>query len=106
MRNKYKIPWHIRQYVKRELMDYKSNKLLLDECKGNTRGLLLANKRLTQIDSVIEGLNKEDKEAFDIIFTMQYSQVGAEMVAGLSKAMYYNAMNKIIYLTAKEFDLI
>ena len=46
MKNKYKIPWHVRQYVKKELMDYKSNKKLVANYKGDTRGLILANMRL------------------------------------------------------------
>lgn len=106
MKNKYKIPWHVRQYVKRELMDYKSNKRLLAEYKGSTRGLILVNKRLAQIERVLQKLNKEDREAAELIFIKQYSQVGAEIAAGLSKAAFYNAMNKVIYLTAKEMDLI
>lgn len=106
MRNTYKIPWHIRQYVKRELMDYSSNKKLVANYTGNTRGLILVNKRLAQIESVLDCLNKEDREAAELIFIKQYTQVGAEVAAGLSKAAYYNAMNKVIYFTAKEMDLI
>lgn len=106
MKNTYKIPWHVRQYVKQELMDYKKNKRLLNDYKGSTRGLILVNKRLAQIENVLQRLNKEDKEAAELIFTKQYSQAGAEVAAGLSKAAYYNAMNKVIYFTAKEMDLI
>lgn len=106
MKNTYKIPWHVRQYVKQELMDYKKNKRLLTDYKGSTRGLILVNKRLAQIENVLQRLNKEDKEAAELIFTKQYSQAGAEVAAGLSKAAYYNAMNKVIYYTAKEMDLI
>lgn len=106
MKNNYKIPWHVRQYVKQELMDYKKNKRLLTDYKGSTRGLILVNKRLAQIENVLQRLNKEDKEAAELIFTKQYSQAGAEVAAGLSKAAYYNAMNKVIYYTAKEMDLI
>ena len=53
MKNKYKIPWHVRQYVKKELMDYISNKKLVAKYKGDTRGLILANMRLTQIENVL-----------------------------------------------------
>lgn len=105
MKNRYKLPWHIRQYVKQELMDYQKNKAMLDEYKGNTRGLILANTRLSQIDRVLENLNQEDRELADLIFFKQYSQVGAEVAKGISKACYYNAMNKIIFLTAKEMNL-
>lgn len=114
MKNNYKMPWHIRQYVKRELMDYKDNKKLIEKYannlgrkyKGDTRELILVLARLKHIENVLESLNKEDKEAAEIIFIDQYTQSGAEIAKGLSKAAYYNAMNKIIYLTAREMDLI
>ena len=106
MKNKYKVPWHVRQYVKKELMDYKSNKRLVAKYKGDTRGLILANMRLNQIENVLNRLNKEDKEAAELIFIDQYTQSGAEIAKGLSKAAYYNAMNKVIYLVAVEMDLI
>ena len=106
MKNKYKIPWHVRQYVKKELMDYKSNKKLIAKYKGDTRGLILANMRLKQIDNVLNSLNKEDREAAELIFIDKYTQSGAEIARGLSKAAYYNAMNKVIYLVAVEMDLI
>lgn len=106
MKNKYKIPWHVRQYVKKELMDYKSNKKLITRYKGDTRGLILVNIRLNQIESVLDRLNKEDREAAELIFINKYTQSGAEIAKGLSKAAYYNAMNKVIYLTAVEMDLI
>lgn len=106
MINKYKIPWHVRQYVKKELMDYKSNKKLLARYKGDTRGLILANIRLRQIENVLDRLNKDDREAAELIFIDKYTQNGAEIAKGLSKAAYYNAMNKVIYLVAVEMDLI
>lgn len=106
MKNTYKLPWHVRQYVKKELMDYKNNKKLVANYKGDTRGLILANMRLTQIENVLNRLNKEDREAAELIFIDKYSQSGAEIAKGISKAAYYNAMNKVIYLTAIEMDLI
>lgn len=106
MKSKYKIPWHVRQYVKKELMDYSANKKLIANYKGDTRGLILANIRLDQIDKVLQRLNKEDREAVDIIFIDQYTQSGAEIAKGLSKAAYYNTMNKVIYLVAIEMGLI
>lgn len=106
MKNKYKIPWHIRQYVKKELMDYKSNKKLISKYNGDTRGLILANMRLRQIENVLNSLNKEDREAAELVFIDKYTQSGAEIAKGLSKAAYYNIMNKVIYLVAIEMDLI
>ena len=106
MKNKYKMPWHVRQFVKTELMEYKNNKKLVKKYKGDTRNLLLVNTRLNQIETVLESLNKEDREAAEMIFIDKYTQSGAEIAKGLSKAAYYNAMNKVIYLVAKEMDLI
>ena len=87
-------------------MDYKSNKKLVANYKGDTRGLILVNMRLNQIENVLDRLNKEDREAAELIFIDKYTQSGAEIAKGLSKAAYYNAMNKVIYLTAIEMDLI
>ena len=87
-------------------MDYKSNKKLLKKYKGDTRGLILVNMRLSQIETVLDSLNKEDREAAELIFIDKYTQSGAEIAKGLSKAAYYNAMNKVIYLTALEMELI
>ena len=106
MKNKYKIPWHVRQFVKKELMDYKANKKMIRNYKGDTRALLIAHNRINQIEKVLNSLNKEDREAAELIFIDQYTQSGAEIAKGLSKAAYYNAMNKVIYLVAIEMDLI
>lgn len=100
------MPWHVRQYVKTELMDYKTNRKILDRLEGNTKALLLAEKRLKQIDKVLDSLNEEDRETAEIIFFEQYTQAGAEMAKNVTKAMYYNCMNKVIYLVAKEMELI
>lgn len=102
----YKVPWHVRQYVKQELLDYRKNKKLLKSYKGSTRSLLLAEKRLAAIDTVINKLNEEDADAAICIFFDKYSQAGAEIAKGISKAAYYNTMNKVIYLVAEEMELI
>lgn len=106
MKNTYKLPWHVRQYVKAELMEYKGNKKLLAKCQGNTRTLLLIQNRLEKIEAVFEALNEEDRDVAEIIFYYKYTQAGAETAKSVSKAMYYNTMNKVIYLVAKEMDLI
>ena len=103
---KYKIPWHIRQYVKTELLDYMTYRKLLNQFKGNTRNILIAEKRLMQIDNVLKNLNNYDRDVAELIFFEQYSQVRAEMSKNITKAMYYNCMNKVIYLVAKEMELI
>jgi len=104
--SRYKIKWHVRQFVKAELMDYKQNKIMLDNDKSHTRDLIIVSKRLAQIEAVLQSLNQEDREAAELIFFDKYTQAGAEIAKGLSKAAYYNVMNKVIYLTAREMDLI
>lgn len=106
MRNRYKLPRHIRQFVKCELMNYQDNKRRLENYPGDTRSLLIASTRIAQIENVLNSLNKEDREAAEIIFIDHYTQAGAEVAKGLSKDAYYNAMNKVIYLTAKEMGQI
>ena len=79
---------------------------LVKKLKGNTREIILIKSRLTQIETVFEKLNKEDREAAELIFLDHYTQAGAEVAKGISKAAYYNAMNKVIYMTAREMELI
>lgn len=86
-------------------MDFKSNKKLLRNYKGDTRSLILINTRLKQIEDVFDSLGEEDRKAAEMIFFDKTSQISAECY-GLSKAAYYNVMNKVIFLTAREMDLI
>lgn len=108
--NRYKVPHHIRVFVKKELMDYKKNIRLLNDLSEtsmvNSRGIEVVGKRLFVISQVFENLNEEDRFVAEIIFCQHYTQVGAEVAKGISKAMYYNAMNKVIFLVAKELELI
>ncbi len=104
--NRYKLPWHVRQFVKQELNDYNRNKQRIAMLKGNTKSLILANERINQIEKVFDSLNAEDREVAEIIFINHYSQKKAEIEKGLSYWAYYNGMNKILYLTAEEMELI
>lgn len=106
MKNKYKIPWHIRQFVNKELLDYKANKKLLKSYKGDTRGLLIASTRLCQIEKVFKELNEEDKEIAELIFFEKYTQAKAETTEHIPKSLYYTVKSKVIYLTAIEMELI
>ena len=106
MKSRYKLPWHIRQFVKRELMDYKANKRLVNNYKGDSRNLILVSTRLNHIDNVFNALNEEDREAAELIFIDHYTQAGAEVAKGITKDMFYNTQAKVIYLTAKEMELI
>ncbi len=108
MSKKYKLPLHIKKYIQTELYDYKKNKKLIDILDNNTstRAYLLAIQRINKIEKVLNNLPKEDKEAVKKIFFEKHNQVYAEMNDGITKDMYYNIKNKIIYLTAIEFELI
>lgn len=112
MSKKYKLPLHIKNYIKTELYDYKRNKKLIvelekdAELRGSSRTILLTLQRINKIDKVINNLPKEDKDTVEKIFFEKHNQVYAEMHDNITKDMYYNIMNKMIYLTAIEFDLI
>lgn len=108
MGKKYKLPLHIKKYIQTELYDYKKNKKLIDILDNNTstRTYLLAIQRINKIEKVLNNLPKEDKEAVKKIFFEKHNQVYAEMNDGITKDMYYNIKNKMLYLTAIEFDLI
>ena len=101
---KNKIPWHVRQYVKNELMNYTSTKKLTKEVK-DTRALLVATKRIESIERVFDSLSAEDRKVSDLIFVKHYTQAKAEC-EGIGYKTYYNVMNKVIYITAKELELI
>lgn len=109
MGKKYKLPLHIKKYIQTELYDYKKNKkliVMLEKENVSTRTFLLATQRLNKIDKVYNNLSKEEKEAFEKIFIEKHNQVYAEMHDNITKDMYYNIKNKIIYITAIEFELI
>lgn len=109
---KYKLPLHIKNYVKTELYDYRKNKKIINNLQNqrpneiNTRTLLIATQKINLIENVLNKLNQEEKELINIIFFDKTNQVRAEAYYYISKDAYYNIMNKMLYLTAKEFNLI
>lgn len=112
MMTRYKLPLHIKNYVKQELYDYKKNKkIILELQKQNpseiiTRTLLIATQKTNQIENVWNRLSPEEKELVEIIFFKKTNQIRAEAFYYISKDAYYNIMNKMLYLTALEFNLI
>lgn len=108
MKNKYKLPLHIKNYIKTELYDYKKNKKLINNINNNTstRTYLLAIQRINKIDKVYNSLSREEQESVKKIFFEKHNQVYAETHDNITKDMYYNIKNKMIYLTAIEFELI
>lgn len=101
-----KMPWHVRQFVKQELMDYQKNIKLLSDYKGSTRGLLIAERRVKQIQEALKQLDAEEMEVVKIIFFDKKTQAQAEINNYITKAQYYYAMNKAIYLCAVTMDMI
>ena len=108
MCKKYKLPLHIKNYIKTELYDYKKNKKLINKINNNTstRTFLLSIQRINKIEKVFDSLPVEEKKAVEKIFFDKFNKVYAEMNDNITKDMYYNIKNKMIYLTAIEFDLI
>lgn len=107
MNNRYKIPHHISRFVKIEIQNYKRTKKELAKLdEKNSLDIIRIRRRLEAIERVFDSLNAEDREAAEIIFFSSYTQQGAEIARGISKAAYYNARNKIIYLVAREMELV
>lgn len=140
MRKQYKIPYHIKEYVKNELYQYWDNKEtlkkleqdILDESpppadgqpRGNsvgnsterkainiinlksTKSILTAEKKLRGIERAFKRMLPEEMEVVKAIFKEGQNQIYAQMRNGISKDVYYNTMNKIIYITAQEFGEI
>lgn len=110
--NNYKLSYHLRNYIKQELYDYNRNKQILQELtnqKANqvaTKTLLILTKKVNSIENVYNRLNEDDKKAFNVIFEKGCNQLYARTYYNITKDMYYNAMNKIIYLVAQEYEQI
>ena len=114
MRN-YKLKYHLRNYIKQELYDYNRNKKILKDLQKNlvkssqtvnSKTILILSRKINSIEKVYHNLNENEQELFKIIFEKGCNQLYARTYYNISKDMYYNAMNKIIYLTAKEYELI
>lgn len=99
-----KLPWHVRQYVKAELMAYEKTKRGLDGIKDR-RIRNSTKRRLLAMDLVFNNLNEYDREVSDLIFIKHYTQARAEC-EGIGYKTYYRVMNKVLYQTAIELDII
>lgn len=108
----YKLSYHLRNYIKQELYDFNRNKQILKDLsnqKSNqvtTKTLLILTKKVNSIENVYNNLNENDKEIFKIIFEKGCNQLYAKTYYNITKDMYYNSMNKIIYLVAQEYEQI
>ena len=136
MRKNYKIPKHIRNYIKSELYNYENNKKKLKELqddiinssivndgqpRGNStsdvtcqkaeklitsRSILIVTDKINKIDRALNKIDKLDREVVEIIFFKGHNQVYAQMHDNISKDTFYDVMNKMIYLTAVEYGEI
>ena len=134
--NKYKLPKHVRNFIKSELYNYEFNKKKLKEMqddilyatstsdgqpKGNatsdatynkveklitSRSILIVTDKINKIERALNKLDKSDKEVVELIFFKGHGQIYAQRNDNISKDIYYNTMNKMIYLTAIEYGEI
>lgn len=134
--SKYQLEKHIKKYIKSELYNYEKNKKKIEEIekdiieesgfndgqpRGNTtsdttekkaekllttKSLLIATQRVNNIEKALNKLSEEERRDVELIFFKGHSQIYAEMHDNISKDMYYNLMDKMIYLTAIEYDEI
>lgn len=102
----YKLSKESKKYYERELRQYKSNKKRLKQLLANknvsTRTLLFLENRINNIEEVIKQLNPFEKEIFDMIFIKGYDWLYCKEIKNIGKYTYYNTLNKIIYMLAKE----
>ena len=106
----YKVPAHIKKYVKVELYNYNKTKKLIKTMQNlelvPTHSLLIAERKIAQIDTVLARLNEEQRKTAEVIFFKHYSQTKAELEEYISYDVYYWTMNKVIFMVAEEMDLI
>lgn len=132
----YKIDKHIKKYIKTEIYNYVKNKKKIEEIRSNiidetpfndgqprgnetsdttakkadklitTRAILIATEKVDNIDKALEKLTEQERKDVELIFFKGHSQVYAEVHDNISKDMYYNLIDKMIYLTAVEYGEI
>ena len=110
MSSSYKLPDHIKNYVKVELYNFTKTKKLLKDMRKNklvsSQSLLIAERKVAQIQTVLNRLNEDQRSIAETIFIKHYSQTKAEVEAYISYDSYYYTKNKVIFLVAKEMNLI
>ena len=134
--SRYKIDKHTKTYIKTELYNYEKNKSKIENIRSNiidetayndgqprgnetsdtvakksdklltTRALLIATEKVNNIDRALQKLTEEEQRDVRCIFFRGHNQRYAELYDNISKDMYYNLMDKMIYLTAVEYELI
>ena len=130
----YKVDKHVKKFIMSELYNYYENKKkiaeirsdIIDESpyndgqpRGNeisdttakktdklltTRAILIATEKINNIERALGKFSEQEQKDIDKIFFKGHSQVYAEMNDGISKDMYYHLRDKMIYLTAIEYN--
>lgn len=72
----------------------------------SSRSILIVTDKINKIDQAYNKLSQDEKEIAQMIFMKGYTQLYAETHYYISKRVYYNVKNKMIYLTAQEYKLI
>lgn len=72
----------------------------------STRRMIAIEKKIRAIEAGFRRLLPEEMEVVELIFREGKSQIYAEMNNNISKDTYYNTMNKVIFITAKEMGEI
>lgn len=107
----YKIEKHIKKFITAELHNYEENKKKIAKYNKNTdeittRSLLIAIEKTKNIERALEKFSDQEKEDIKKIFFEGHSQIYAELNDDISKDMYYHLKDKMIYLTAIEYEQI
>lgn len=67
---------------------------------------MIAERRVKQIQEGLKQLDAEEMEVVKIIFFDKKTQAQAEIDNYITKAQYYYAMNKAIFLCAVTMDML
>lgn len=109
----YKIDKHIKKYIMTELYNYEENKKKIEKLVINSkdksltsRAILITTEKIKNIERALNKFNEQEKKDIEKIFFKGHSQIYAEMNDGISKDMYYHLKDKMIYLTAIEYEQI
>ena len=72
----------------------------------SSRRIIETERRVAYVQEALKRLNKEEQEIVKLIFKEKYNSTLAETQKYITKDIYYNVYNKIIYYTAQEFGYI
>ena len=101
-----KLSKETKNFLERELRQYKENKRLLEKLNKHdkipSRAILICENRVRYIENVFNKLSPFEKQMFEYVFYKNYDCTYCEMHFNISKSTYYNIYNKCINLLAEE----